>query len=221
VKSVLRIFFHAPGANPWVVLACLVVASICEGVGLASLVPLLAAASGSSKTSFISTSIHGTLASLGLDASLGALIVIMILGLLLKALISMEVMRRVGYANAEVANSMRVRLIRQMLGARWSYLLEHPSGRIANAFSGEVGRSQQAYQLAAQFVAQAGARGACGGVRAESLGLRSAACRWPRHRARRRSAQRAHPVDAAVAGVGRRQLSRPAGADQDARQDDH
>ena len=155
MKSVLRIFFHAPGANPWVVLACLVVASICEGVGLASLVPLLAAASGSSKTSFISTSIHGTLASLGLDASLGALIFIMILGLLLKALISMEVMRRVGYANAEVANSMRVRLIRQMLGARWSYLLEHPSGRIANAFSGEVGRSQQAYQLAAQFVAQA------------------------------------------------------------------
>ena len=50
---------------------------------------------------------------------------------------------------------MRVRLIKQMLGARWSYLLEHPTGRIANAFSGEVGRSQQAYQLAAQFVAEA------------------------------------------------------------------
>ncbi len=42
-----------------------------------------------------------------------------------------------------------------MLGARWGYLLEHPAGRIANAFSGEVGRSQQAYQVATQFVAEA------------------------------------------------------------------
>ena len=75
--------------------------------------------------------------------------------MLLNSVISLFVMRKVGYANAEVANQMRVRLIRQMLGVRWSYLLEHPTGRIANAFSGEVGRSQQAYQLAAQFVAEA------------------------------------------------------------------
>ena len=153
--SVLRIFFRARGTNPWVVLGCLIVASICEGIGLASLVPLLAAASGSAKKTLISDSVHGSLAALGLDASLGTLIVILVLGFLLKSLISMAVMRKIGYANAEVANSMRVQLVRQMLGARWSYLLEHPSGRIANAFSGEVGRSQQAYQLAAQFVAQA------------------------------------------------------------------
>ena len=93
--------------------------------------------------------------SLGLDSSLGTLIIVLVVGLLLNSLISLFVMRKVGYANAEVANLMRVRLIRQMLGASWSYLLEHPTGRIANAFSGEVGRSQQAYQLAAQFVAEA------------------------------------------------------------------
>ena len=46
MKSVLRIFFSARGSNPWVVLACLIVASLCEGVGLATLVPLLGAASG-------------------------------------------------------------------------------------------------------------------------------------------------------------------------------
>ncbi|MFZ1425278.1 MAG: ABC transporter ATP-binding protein [Geminicoccaceae bacterium] len=155
MKSVLRIFFSARGTNPWVVLGCLMIASICEGIGLASLVPLLAAASGSGKQSLISDSIHGTLGAIGLDGSLGTLIIVLVLALLLKSVISMEVMRRVGYANAEVANSMRVQLIREMLGARWSYLLEHPSGRIANAFSGEVGRSQQAYQLAAQFVAEA------------------------------------------------------------------
>ena len=155
MKSVLRIFFSARGTNPWVVLGCLIVARISEGIGLASLVPLQAAASGSGKQSLISDSIHHMLGAIGLDGSLGTLIIVLVLALLLKSVISMEVMRRVGYANAEVANSMRVQLIREMLGARWSYLLEHPSGRIANAFSGEVGRSQQAYQLAAQFVAEA------------------------------------------------------------------
>ena len=93
--------------------------------------------------------------SLGSAPSLGALISVLVGGMLLKSLISLFVMRKVGYANAEVANVMRVQLVRQMLGARWGYLLEHPAGRIANAFSGEVGRSQQAYQVATQFVAEA------------------------------------------------------------------
>ncbi|MFL5332749.1 MAG: ABC transporter ATP-binding protein [Geminicoccaceae bacterium] len=155
MKSVLRIFFHARGTNPWVVLICLIVASLCEGFGVATLVPLLGAATGSNSQSFVSEGVRGALHSLGLDSSLGTLIIVLVVGLLLSSMISLFVMRKVGYANAEVANLMRVRLIKQMLGASWSYLLEHPTGRIANAFSGEVSRSQQAYQLAAQFVAEA------------------------------------------------------------------
>ncbi|MGD9507797.1 MAG: ABC transporter ATP-binding protein [Geminicoccaceae bacterium] len=153
--SVLRIFFTARGANPWVVLVCLVVASLCEGFGFATLVPLLGAATGAGNQSFVSESIRGVLHGIGLDSSIGTLIIVLVAGMLLNSVISLYVMRKVGYANAEVANNMRVRLVKQMLGARWSYLLEHPTGRIANAFSGEVGRSQQAYQLAAQFVAEA------------------------------------------------------------------
>ena len=37
MKSVLRIFFSARGTNPWVVLVCLIVASLCEGIGFATL----------------------------------------------------------------------------------------------------------------------------------------------------------------------------------------
>jgi ATP-binding cassette, subfamily C, bacterial len=155
VKSVLRIFFAARGSNPWVVLACLIVASLCEGVGLATLVPLLGAASGSDDDSSISAGVRGALDWLGLHPSVGTLIVVLVGGMLLKSAISLFVMRKVGYANAEVANALRVQLVRRLLGARWDYLLGHPTGRIANSFSGEVGRSQQAYQLAAQFVAEA------------------------------------------------------------------
>jgi ATP-binding cassette subfamily C protein len=155
VINILRIFFRARGANPWVVLACLVVASLCEGVSLATMVPVLGVASGGAPDSFVSRLITGTLDDLGFHPSLGMLIAVLVGFMLMNAAISLFAMRKVGYANAEVANDMRVRLIRHLLGVRWSYLLDHPAGRIANAFSGEVGRSQQAYQLAAQFVAEA------------------------------------------------------------------
>jgi ATP-binding cassette subfamily C protein len=155
VKNIFRIFFGARGANPWVVLVCLLVASLCEGIGLATLVPVLGAATGSADQSFVSRAVHQALDSIGLQPSLGILIGVLVGGILLNAAISLLVMRKVGYANAEVATNMRVQLVRQLLGVRWSYLLEHPAGRIANAFSGEVGRAHQAYQLAAQFVAQA------------------------------------------------------------------
>ncbi len=71
VKSVLRIFFSARGTNPWVVLACLIVASLCEGIGFATLVPLLGAASGSTNQSFVCDSVRGTLHSLGLELLAG------------------------------------------------------------------------------------------------------------------------------------------------------
>lgn len=155
VKSILKIFFRARGANPWVVLACLILASVCQGIGLATLVPILGAATGTADQSFISESVRTAFGAVGLHPSLGSLILLLVAGTLLSSLIQMLVMRKVGYANAEVANHMRVQLIRLMLGVRWSYLLQHPAGRIANSFSGEVGRSQQAYQLSAQFVAEA------------------------------------------------------------------
>ena len=155
LKSVLRIFFNARGTNPWVVLTCLIVASLCEGFGLRPSCPCWARRQDRTARVSSPKACAARCIRLGLDSSLGTLIFVLVVGLLLSSLISLFVMRKVGYANAEVANLMRVRLIRQMLGASWSYLLEHPTGRIANAFSGEVSRSQQAYQLAAQFVAEA------------------------------------------------------------------
>ena len=154
MKNILKIFFKARGTNPWVVLGCLILASISEGIGIATLVPILGAATGSSQHSSVGRWMTGAFDAVGVHPSMGALIILLVSGLLISSLISLLVMRQVGYANAEVANNMRVRLIRLMLGVRWGYLLQHPAGRIANSFSGEVGRSQQAYQLSAQFVAE-------------------------------------------------------------------
>src|SRR3546814_15405648 len=42
--SILRIFYGARGTKPWFVLGCLMLAGISEGVGLATLLPLLSLA---------------------------------------------------------------------------------------------------------------------------------------------------------------------------------
>src|SRR3546814_1856058 len=42
--SILRIFYGATGTKPWFVLGCLLLAGISEGVGLATLLPLLSLA---------------------------------------------------------------------------------------------------------------------------------------------------------------------------------
>src|SRR3546814_3798940 len=39
--GILRIFYGASGTRPWLVLACLLLAGVAEGVGLATLLPLL------------------------------------------------------------------------------------------------------------------------------------------------------------------------------------
>ena len=41
MRNIVRLFFKAERINPWTVLGCLLVASVVEGIGFASLVPLL------------------------------------------------------------------------------------------------------------------------------------------------------------------------------------
>ena len=41
MRNIVQLFFRAEGINPWTVLVCLIAASVVEGLGFASLVPLL------------------------------------------------------------------------------------------------------------------------------------------------------------------------------------
>ena len=41
MRNIVQLFFRADGINPWKVLVCLIAASVVEGLGFASLVPLL------------------------------------------------------------------------------------------------------------------------------------------------------------------------------------
>jgi ATP-binding cassette, subfamily C, bacterial len=62
-------------------------------------------------------------------------------------------MQHVGTAIAGFSARLRLEIIRNLFRARWSYLVQHPVGHIANAL-GQAGQAGQAYQLAATFLAQ-------------------------------------------------------------------
>ncbi len=151
--GILRIFYGAEGTKPWLVLGCLLLAGVFEGIGLASLLPLLSLAinDGASETSAIAGYVEQGLALFGLAPELGLLLGLVVGGIVLKCLLTMTAMRYVGYAVAEVATGLRAELIKRLLSVRWGYFTHQPMGRIANAVSVDATRSGHAYLMAANF----------------------------------------------------------------------
>ncbi len=145
------IFFRARGANQWIVLLCLLLAGAAQGIGLATLVPLLQAVNGGveSGASPINAMVVKALSTVGLEPQFGTLLIIVIAGMVLKSALVILAMTYVGYAVAEVATNLRTRLIEALLKARWSYFVRQPLGSIANAISLEAHRSANAYAMVA------------------------------------------------------------------------
>src|SRR3546814_10846126 len=70
--GILRIFYGASGTRPWLVLACLLLAGVAEGVGLATLLPLLTLAinDGAGDSSSAAYYVQGVLAFFDLTPTL-------------------------------------------------------------------------------------------------------------------------------------------------------
>jgi ATP-binding cassette, subfamily C, bacterial len=156
VRNILRLFFTAEGINPWIVLLCLLTASVVEGVGFASLVPLLMIATntGVEEPSPLLDVARDVMATIGLPLEVGPLIIFVVLTLLMKSLLNFAAMQYVSRSIADFTSSVRSRLIATLFRANWAYLVQHPIGQIANSISGQAGRAGAAYNIAATFLAQ-------------------------------------------------------------------
>lgn len=137
-------------------LACLFLATVAEGIGLSSLLPLLglAAQAGTGISTNPDSPIgKGGLAhvagdlllSVGLQPSIGLLLVLIVGGMTLKAGFVLLAQKQIGYTVAQVATDLRLALIRALLAARWEYYVRQPVGSLANAFATEASRAAQAY----------------------------------------------------------------------------
>lgn len=148
-----EIFFSAKSTNPYIVLVCLLVAGLFQGIGLASLVPLFQVADGNLDPANPITAVFlAALARFELEPDYQLFIVVVVLGMVLKACFLILALIYVGYAVAEVATDLRARLIRGLLDARWQYYVRQPLGSIANAMSLEAQRGADAYAMVAHSI---------------------------------------------------------------------
>lgn len=166
IRGILHIFFGEKSIRSWWVLGCLLVASLMEGLSLAGLLPLLSVATGTTggESGPAYQLIERVLGVFGLSPTLGSLILLVITGIILKSILTLGVMRYVGYAVSNVATNLRVQLIDRLLNVRWSYFINRPLGQITNAFSVDATRAGQAYLMAATYLSMALKTAVYGGV---------------------------------------------------------
>jgi ATP-binding cassette subfamily C protein len=157
MRKLLRIFFTAPGTRPWLLVLALLAATLAEGIGFATLMPLIgvAADSGAQDTSPLNRAVRAALEGLGLPLEVGPLLLLVVAILVLRSALRLVATVYVGNAMATVTTGIRRRLIEHLLAVRWRFLVHQPLGRIANVASGEAMRAGRAFTLVAELLALA------------------------------------------------------------------
>ena len=153
----IKLFFANKDANPYLVVACLLLASLAEAVGIGTLLPVISIAAGGSAAggSVLGKMVPDVFARLGVDASLGTLVVIVAIFMVLKGILSFSAISYATFAAARVATALRKRLAEAVFDARWAYFSDQKSGRLANIMGGEASLAAESYVNSANVVASA------------------------------------------------------------------
>lgn len=149
----LLAFLKAYPERSAIMLLALLVAGIAEGFSLTTLLPLLSVAVNGSADSEMARKVTGYLQALGLDATIGVMLGLIVGGMTLKSLLLLLANRQVGYSVAHVATALRLELIDALLGSRWEYYLRQPTGGLANAVATEAYRAAMGFQYGAMVIA--------------------------------------------------------------------
>ena len=155
--KLFRIFASAEGTNPWLVLSCLILASVAEIISLSAMLPALLAVSGESSDlpPAFKTVVDATLAVTGLPDTIAGFTIAVGVMLTLRSILLGAALTYAGFSIADVSTKLRENLLNAMFDTKWRYFVDHRAGRIANTISVDATRAGQAYLEAARFVAAA------------------------------------------------------------------
>lgn len=134
-------------------LVALLAAGIAEGLSLTALLPLLSIAIGDTGDSDIGRVIVKTLQGIGVEPTIGVMLLIIVGGMIIKSLILLLANRQVGYTVAHVATTLRLELIKALLASRWQYYLRQPIGSLANSVATEAYRAANGFEHSANVLA--------------------------------------------------------------------
>lgn len=150
----IKLFFGTREANPYLVVLCLLLASLSETVGIGTLLPVVSMAAGvdSPAGSKIGSYIASVLGWIGLPATLGSLVTMVAIFMVLKSVLSFTALAYAAHAAARVSMSLRRRLIAAVFNARWGFFSNQKSGGLSNVMGTDASRAGEAYVISANVV---------------------------------------------------------------------
>ena len=133
----------------------MMVTGFLEGVGVASVFPILAIVTkGQTGSTALNEKIEQALAFFHLPADLEVLCLLIAATIWLKALISLIVARALGRTGATIGQDIRRRLLQALVNARWSYFTIQPVGRFVAAATTEANWASTAFRNALSVIDQ-------------------------------------------------------------------
>ncbi|HEY7841490.1 MAG TPA: ABC transporter ATP-binding protein [Gammaproteobacteria bacterium] len=145
----LLAFLQAYPRRTLFMMIALLVAGVAEGVSLTTLLPLLSIAAGGGSDSKLTRTVTEHLDGIGLEPTIGVMLIVIVGGMVLKSLLLLLANRQVGYSVAHVATALRIDLIEALLASRWEYYLRQTAGSLANAIATEAYRAAMGFRYGA------------------------------------------------------------------------
>lgn len=137
------------------ILACLFVASMAEGLGLLTILPLIEIINqnGESTNSKMVEVFLSVFNFLNLDLNLVTILTVMVFLIFLKAIVAWGAMTYVGKVMADITAELRNALVCSTLFARWSFFISRPIGKLINAVSVEASGATNVYSNSIKMLA--------------------------------------------------------------------
>ncbi len=175
----MRLFLYFARSYPLataLMLGCLLLAAVAEGVGISALLPLLGlltsgASANDAEANPLERVVKTVLDHIGLEPGLTNLLLIMVGATVIQSGLSLLAKRQVGYTVARVTTDLRLSILRGLSAARWSYFTKQPTGEIANSMASETVRAAQGFLAGATIVSLS--------VQAALYSILALAVSWP------------------------------------------
>jgi ATP-binding cassette subfamily C protein len=133
----------------------MMLAGFLEGIGVASLFPILSIVTeGQTTSSRLNQMIAEALAFFHLPLDLGVLCLVIVVTIWLKASITMLVERALGRTGATIGQGIRQRLLQALVNAKWSYFTIQPVGRFVAAATTEANWASTAFRNSLKVIEQ-------------------------------------------------------------------
>ena len=147
LNAFARVLRLVPVKTRVLVISGLFISGVLELFGLTMIIPLLAtAAQVREAKGGLMLAVRAGMESLGLPFDPSFLLAAIIVGLSLKAVVSIAITRYVSDLVGDISSEFQLRLIRHLLQARWSFFIRQPLGRLVLATGPESAAVGQCFQ---------------------------------------------------------------------------